>query len=65
MSKPQVLLTFGDTARRNDYGESALAALRALAEVRLHTGDLPLAGRMPLGALNAAQATRLHLLQAH
>jgi D-3-phosphoglycerate dehydrogenase len=45
MPKPRVLLTFGDTARRNYYGEAALSALRALADVRLHTGDLPLAGK--------------------
>ena len=42
MPKPRVLLTFGDTARRNYYGEGPLAALRAIAEVRLHSGDLPL-----------------------
>jgi len=55
MPKPRVLLTFGDTARRNYYGESALAALRALAEVRLHTGDLPLSGRALAEAARGCQ----------
>jgi D-3-phosphoglycerate dehydrogenase / 2-oxoglutarate reductase len=55
MPKPRVLLTFGDTARRNYYGEAALGALRALAEVRLHQGDLPLAGE---ALVQAAQGCR-------
>ena len=44
MTKPRVLLTFGETARRNYYGAAALAALREIAEVRLNPGDTPLTG---------------------
>lgn len=42
--KPRVLLTFGTTARRNYYGETALRELQAIAEVRLNPGEQPLAG---------------------
>jgi D-3-phosphoglycerate dehydrogenase / 2-oxoglutarate reductase len=55
MPKPRVLLTFGDTARRNYYGETALAGLGALAEVRLHTGDLPLSGQALAEAARGCQ----------
>lgn len=44
MPKPRVLLTHGDSARRNYYGATALAQLQAIADVRLHAGDLPLTG---------------------
>jgi D-3-phosphoglycerate dehydrogenase / 2-oxoglutarate reductase len=55
MPKPRVLLTFGDTARRNYYGDTALAALGALAEVRLHAGDLPLSGQALAEAARGCQ----------
>jgi D-3-phosphoglycerate dehydrogenase len=42
MTRPRVLLTHGDTARRNYYGATALAALQQIADVRLNQGDLPL-----------------------
>ncbi|RYF16990.1 MAG: hydroxyacid dehydrogenase [Comamonadaceae bacterium] len=42
--KPRVLLTFGETARRNYYGATALAELQAIAEVRLNPGEAPLVG---------------------
>lgn len=42
--KPRVLLTFGDAARRNYYGEAALRALQEMAQVRLHAGDAALVG---------------------
>ena len=42
--KPRVLLTFGETARRNYYGALALAELQQIAQVRLNPGDAPLAG---------------------
>ncbi|HEY0823263.1 MAG TPA: NAD(P)-dependent oxidoreductase [Ramlibacter sp.] len=42
--RPRVLLTFGETARRNYYGESALAQLRRIADVRLNETDAPLTG---------------------
>ncbi|HEY8359899.1 MAG TPA: NAD(P)-dependent oxidoreductase [Ramlibacter sp.] len=44
MSKPRVLLTHGETARRNYYGAGPLAALHAIADVRLNPGDEPLLG---------------------
>ena len=40
--KPRVLLTHGETARRNYYGATALEALHAIADVRLNPGDTPL-----------------------
>lgn len=42
--KPRVLLTFGETARRNYYGATALAELQAIADVRLNPGEAPLVG---------------------
>ncbi len=42
--KPRVLLTFGETARRNYYGETALRELQAIADVRLNPGEQPLTG---------------------
>lgn len=42
--KPRVLLTFGETARRNYYGATALAGLQSIAEVCLNPGDAPLVG---------------------
>lgn len=42
--KPRVLLTHGDTARRNYYGEAALAGLRRIADVRLHEAETALVG---------------------
>ncbi|MEO8655072.1 MAG: NAD(P)-dependent oxidoreductase [Ramlibacter sp.] len=44
MHKPRVLLTHDDSARRNYYGATALAELQAIADVRLHAGELPLTG---------------------
>ena len=44
MHKPRVLLTHDDSARRNYYGATALAQLQAIADVRLHAGELPLTG---------------------
>jgi D-3-phosphoglycerate dehydrogenase len=44
VTRPRVLLTHGDSARRNYYGATALAQLQAIADVRLHAGDLPLTG---------------------
>lgn len=42
--KPRVLLTFGEAARRNYYGETALRELHAIADVRLNPGEAPLVG---------------------
>jgi D-3-phosphoglycerate dehydrogenase len=42
--KPRVLLTHGDTARRNYYGDAALAGLQRIAHVRLHRSESPLVG---------------------
>ena len=41
MTRAQVLLTHGPSALANYYGERALAALRAVADVQLHTNDAP------------------------
>ncbi|HYJ96482.1 MAG TPA: hydroxyacid dehydrogenase, partial [Burkholderiaceae bacterium] len=41
MTRPQVFLTHGPSALANYYGERALAALRAVADVRLHDSDAP------------------------
>jgi D-3-phosphoglycerate dehydrogenase len=40
----RILLTHSPDTLRNYYGDRALAGLRALAEVKLHKGDEPLAG---------------------
>ena len=40
----RILLTHSPEARRNYYGERALAGLRALGDVKLHAGAEPLAG---------------------
>lgn len=48
--KPRVLLTFGETARRNYYGAAALEGLQAIADVRLNPGDAPLVGDALIGA---------------
>ncbi|MEJ5990617.1 NAD(P)-dependent oxidoreductase [Ramlibacter sp. PS3R-8] len=42
--KPRVLLTHGETARRYYYGAAPLAALQAIAQVRLNPGEAPLLG---------------------
>ena len=43
---PAIFLSFDAAARANYYGDTALAALRRLGEVRLHDGAGPLdAGR--------------------
>ena len=44
MNKPRVLLTHGETARRNYYGAGPLAALQEIADVRLNESDAPLLG---------------------
>jgi D-3-phosphoglycerate dehydrogenase / 2-oxoglutarate reductase len=44
MPRPRVLLTFPDTARRNYYGEKALAGLHELADVRLNASEHALTG---------------------
>lgn len=54
--KPRVLLTFGETARRNYYGAAALEALHAIADVRLNEGDVPLVGD---ALVQAAQGCRV------
>ena len=46
----RILLTHSPDALENYYGPRALAGLRALAEVRLHTGAEPLAGDALLDA---------------
>lgn len=48
----KILLTHANAMRRQYYGERALAALRALGEVRLHEHDEPLE---PAGLIAAAQ----------
>ncbi len=53
--KPRVLLTHGDAARRDYYGERALAELQAIAEVRLHAGDAALTGDALVAAAQGCQ----------
>jgi D-3-phosphoglycerate dehydrogenase len=43
-ARPRVLLTHGETARRNYYGARPLAALQQIADVRLNPGEAPLLG---------------------
>jgi len=47
---PCILLTHSPEALRNYYGERALAGLRALGEVRLHTAEKPLEGEALIAA---------------
>lgn len=54
--KPRVLLTHGESARRNYYGAASLAALDAIAEVRLNPGDTPLLGEALVAAARGCQA---------
>lgn len=49
-ARPRVLLTHAGAARRNYYGERALAQLEAIAEVRLNPGETPLEGAALLAA---------------
>lgn len=44
LRRPRILLTHSPEARALYYGERALAALRALGDVRLHNGPTALAG---------------------
>jgi D-3-phosphoglycerate dehydrogenase len=53
--KPRVLLTHGETARRNYYGATALGALHAIADVRLNPGEAPLAGDALVEAARGCQ----------
>jgi len=48
--KPRVLLTFGETARRNYFGATALQELQAIAEVRPNPGETPLTGEALIAA---------------
>ncbi|HET9205762.1 MAG TPA: NAD(P)-dependent oxidoreductase, partial [Burkholderiaceae bacterium] len=41
MTRPRVFLTHGPSALAHYYGERALAALRAVADVQLHDSDAP------------------------
>jgi D-3-phosphoglycerate dehydrogenase len=52
----RVFLTHTPEMRANYYGERALAALREVAEVTLHTGDAPLSGRALAEAAAGCQA---------
>ncbi|HEX2546350.1 MAG TPA: NAD(P)-dependent oxidoreductase [Ramlibacter sp.] len=54
--KPRVLLTHGESARRNYYGEAALAALRQVADVRLNESDAPLVGDALIAAARDCRA---------
>ncbi|RYZ01184.1 MAG: hydroxyacid dehydrogenase [Comamonadaceae bacterium] len=54
--KPRVLLTHGETARRNYYGAAPLAALQAIADVRLHAGEEPLLGNALIEAARGCVA---------
>ena len=54
-TRPRVLLTFGDTARRNYYGATALASLQEIADVRLNPGDMPLTGDALVDAARGCQ----------
>ena len=47
---PCILLTHSPEALRNYYGERALAGLRALGKVRLHTAEKPLEGEALIAA---------------
>jgi len=51
----RILLTHTPAMRRNYYGERALAGLRALGEVALHEGDVPLEGAAFARAARGAQ----------
>jgi D-3-phosphoglycerate dehydrogenase / 2-oxoglutarate reductase len=53
--KPRVLLTHGETARRNYYGAAALAGLHAIADVRLNPGQAPLLGDALVAAARGCQ----------
>jgi D-3-phosphoglycerate dehydrogenase len=41
VTRPQLLLTHGPSALANYYGDRALAALRAVADVQLHASEAP------------------------
>ena len=53
--KPRVLLTHGETARRYYYGAGPLAALQAIADVRLNPGDGALVGDALVEAAGGCQ----------
>jgi D-3-phosphoglycerate dehydrogenase len=53
--KPRVLLTHGETARRYYYGARPLAALQAIADVRLNPGEEPLLGDALVEAARGCQ----------
>jgi D-3-phosphoglycerate dehydrogenase len=53
--KPRVLLTHGETARRYYYGAGPLAALQAIADVRLNPGDEALTGDALVEAARGCQ----------
>lgn len=53
--KPRVLLTHGESARRNYYGAASLAALQGIAEVRLNPGETPLVGEALVAAARDCQ----------
>ncbi|MDB5749799.1 MAG: D-isomer specific 2-hydroxyacid dehydrogenase, NAD-binding protein [Ramlibacter sp.] len=48
--KPRVLLTHGESARRNYYGAASLEALQAIAQVRLNPREAPLLGEALVAA---------------
>ena len=52
---PTILLTFAPAARALYYGDAALAALRALGDVRLHEDDEVLAGERLVAAARGCQ----------
>ena len=53
--RPRVLLTHGETARRYYYGARPLAALQAIADVRLNPGDEALTGDALVEAARGCQ----------
>jgi D-3-phosphoglycerate dehydrogenase len=53
--KARVLLTHGETARRYYYGAKPLAALQAIADVRLNPGEEPLLGDALVEAARGCQ----------
>jgi D-3-phosphoglycerate dehydrogenase / 2-oxoglutarate reductase len=55
VTRPRVLLTHGDTARRNYYGAEPLAALQQIADVRLNPGEEPLLGDALVQAARGCQ----------
>jgi D-3-phosphoglycerate dehydrogenase / 2-oxoglutarate reductase len=55
MTRPVLLLTFNNAARRNYYGDKAVAALRNLGELRLNDTDLPLEGEALVRAAQGCQ----------